>query len=105
MLLWAVQAVLQYLFITLAGLNGGHYEVGFWLTLSTAIIAGVLSLGQLLINKQAEHDQAYHHVYLPTRIQTSYAPSAGVQQQPNAPPAASATLVAPIPRGGYGTIA
>lgn len=45
------QAVLQYLFITLAGLHGGHYLVGFWLSLGTAGTAGVLVLGQYLMNR------------------------------------------------------
>jgi hypothetical protein len=43
---------LQYLFITLAALHGGHYEVGFWMTIATAVVTGVLCLGQLLINGQ-----------------------------------------------------
>ncbi len=44
-------ALLQYLFITLGGLHGGHYVVGFWLTLGTAVVTGVLSLGQYFVNK------------------------------------------------------
>lgn len=42
---------MQYLFITLAGLHGGHYLVGFWLSLGTAVTAGVLTLGQYLMNR------------------------------------------------------
>ncbi|EWM29594.1 hypothetical protein Naga_100006g51 [Nannochloropsis gaditana] len=45
-------ALLQYLFITLAGLHGGRYEVGFWLTLATAAAVGVLTTGQYLISKK-----------------------------------------------------
>jgi len=75
-------ALLQYLFITLAGLHGGHYVVGFWLTLATAVTTGVLSLGQYLVNKSF-FDQEYGDggLFLPAHFKGGQRPTRQVQQQ------------------------
>lgn len=63
-------AVLQYLFITLAGLHGGHYVVGFWLSLGTAVLTAVLALGQYLMNRSyyAETDGGSAGLFLPSHL-------------------------------------
>lgn len=77
-------ALLQYLFITLAGLHGGHYVVGFWLTLATAVTTGVLSLGQYLVNKRffdEEYGDGSGGLFLPSQFKGGQAPAGQVQQQ------------------------
>jgi hypothetical protein len=77
-------ALLQYLFITLAGLHGGHYVVGFWLTLATAVTTSVLSLGQYLVNKRffdEEYGDGSGGLFLPSQFKGGQAPTGQVQQQ------------------------
>lgn len=99
--------MLQYLFLTLFGLNGGHYEVGFWLTLGAGLLAAVLSFAQLLANKQADRDGIYgHDVFHPATIHTRpmyQQPQAGAPARGGASDKAS--LVAPVASSTYGSLA
>jgi hypothetical protein len=70
---------MQYLFITLAGLHGGHYLVGFWLSLGTAVLTGVLALGQYLVNRSyyADTDGGSAGFFLPSHLKQEAQQGAG----------------------------
>ena len=59
---------MQYLFITLAGLHGGHYLVGFWLSLGTAVLTGVLAMGQYLMNRSYYAETDGVGLFLPSHF-------------------------------------
>jgi len=105
-----LQAALQYLFLTLAALHGGHYLVGFWLTLSASILTGLLCISQYFLNAQYYRSPEYHRISYQTTGGQFVDPSLTYPPPTRQPGnVATPSLVSPIPRvlagkGGYGAV-